>query len=56
VFALADRVPTRGDVLKHESGVRFEVLEADPRRVQLVRVRRGPGPERAGEAQDGAAG
>ena len=39
VFALADRVPTRGDVLKHESGVRFEVLEADPRRVRRLRSR-----------------
>lgn len=44
VFALADRVPTRGDVLKHESGVRFEVLEADPRRVRRLRVSNLPSP------------
>jgi CBS domain containing-hemolysin-like protein len=48
VFALADRVPTRGDVLKHESGVRFEVLEADPRRVRRLRVSNLPTPGQNG--------
>ena len=40
VFSLADRVPTRGELIHHEaSGITFEVLEADPRRVKRVRVR-----------------
>lgn len=38
VFALADRVPATGDVLKHESGVEFEVLDADPRRIRKLRI------------------
>ncbi|MEZ5668423.1 MAG: hemolysin family protein [Alphaproteobacteria bacterium] len=43
VFALADRVPTRGEVLKHQSGVEFEVLDADPRRIRKLRVSNLPG-------------
>jgi CBS domain containing-hemolysin-like protein len=39
VFALLDRVPTRGEVVKHPSGIEFEVLDADPRRVKRVRIR-----------------
>jgi len=39
VFAIAGRIPKRGEVLKHKSGMVFEVLEADPRRVHKVRVR-----------------
>ncbi len=39
VFALAGRVPGRGELVEHEhSGISFEVLEADPRRVKRVRV------------------
>jgi len=39
VFTLAGRVPTRGEVLSHPSGMEFRVLEADPRRIRRVRVR-----------------
>ena len=39
VFALLDRVPTRGEVVKHPCGIEFEVLDADPRRVKRVRIR-----------------
>jgi len=39
VFALAGRVPARGEVIKHPSGLEFEVLDADPRRVKRLRVR-----------------
>jgi CBS domain containing-hemolysin-like protein len=39
VFSLADRVPARGELIPHEhSGVVFEVVQADPRRVKRVRV------------------
>jgi CBS domain containing-hemolysin-like protein len=39
VVALAGRVPTRGEIVKHPLGFEFEVLEADPRRVKRLRVR-----------------
>ncbi len=39
VFALAGRVPARGEVIKHPSGLEFDVLDADPRRIKRVRVR-----------------
>jgi magnesium and cobalt transporter len=44
VGALAGRVPSRGDVVKHPSGIEFEVLDADPRRVKRLRVRGIPPP------------
>jgi magnesium and cobalt transporter len=40
VVALAGRVPGRGEVLAHPSGFEFEVLDADPRRLKRLRVRR----------------
>jgi len=39
VFALAGRVPARGEVIEHPAGVAFEVLDADARRVKRLRVR-----------------
>jgi CBS domain containing-hemolysin-like protein len=42
VFALAGRVPNRGELVSHPSGLEFEVLDADPRRVKRVRVRNIP--------------
>ncbi|NOX73271.1 MAG: HlyC/CorC family transporter [Alphaproteobacteria bacterium] len=38
VFVLSGHVPVRGEVIEHESGVEFEVIEADPRRVKRLRV------------------
>lgn len=38
VFTLAGRVPLRGEIVRHASGVEFEVLEADPRRIKKVRI------------------
>lgn len=39
IFSVAGRVPGRGELVEHEhSGISFEVLEADPRRVKRVRV------------------
>ena len=46
VFTLAGRVPARGEVISHDSGVEFRVLEADPRRIRRIRLRRPPLPER----------
>jgi len=38
VFSLAGHVPTRGEVIPHDSGIEFEVAEADPRRLKRVRL------------------
>ena len=39
VCAVAGRVPVRGEVVRHPSGLQFEVLEGDPRRVTLLKIR-----------------
>jgi magnesium and cobalt transporter len=39
VFLLSGRVPARGEVVSHPSGVEFEVIDADPRRIKRLRVR-----------------
>lgn len=39
IFMLTGRVPLRGEVISHESGAEFEVVEADPRRIKRVRLR-----------------
>ena len=40
VFNLAGRVPSRGEVVSHGSGLEFRVLESDARRIRRLRVRR----------------
>jgi CBS domain containing-hemolysin-like protein len=40
VFVLAGRVPRRGEVIVHPVGLEFEVLDADPRRIRRLRIRR----------------
>jgi len=42
VSNLAGRVPKRGEVITHPTGMQFEVLDADPRRVKRLRVRSPP--------------
>ncbi len=44
VFTLVGRVPTRGELVSHSSGLEFEVLEGDPRRLKRLRVRNLPQP------------
>lgn len=39
VFLRTGRVPAVGEVISHESGVSFEIVEADPRRIKRLRVR-----------------
>ena len=50
VFSIAGRIPARGELVRHPSGIEFEVLEADPRRIKKLRihVRR---PRATGEAK-----
>ncbi len=38
VFKLAGRVPARGEIIRHDSGIEFEILESDPRRVKRLRI------------------
>ncbi len=53
VATLAGRVPQRGEVIVHPSGLEFEVMEADPRRIRRLRVR--PlSPERTAAADEQA--
>jgi CBS domain containing-hemolysin-like protein len=48
VFTLAGRVPARGELISHPSGLEFRVLDSDPRRIRRLRVRR------PGAAEDSA--
>jgi magnesium and cobalt transporter len=48
VSTLAGRVPKRGEVIAHPSGIEFEVLDADPRRIKRLRVRSLPATEAGG--------
>ena len=38
VFSLIGRIPVRGELVAHESGLEFEVLDADPRRLKRLRI------------------
>ncbi|MFM7415929.1 MAG: hemolysin family protein [Alphaproteobacteria bacterium] len=40
VFTLAGRVPAKGELVSHPSGLEFRILDADPRRIRRLRVRR----------------
>ena len=40
VFTLAGRVPARGEVISHASGLEFRILDADARRIRRRRARR----------------
>jgi magnesium and cobalt transporter len=45
VFNLAGRVPTKGEIIPHPSGIEFLILEADARRIRRLRARRTAVPE-----------
>ncbi len=40
VLTMAGRVPARGEIFSHSSGLEFRVLDADARRIRRLRVRR----------------
>lgn len=52
IFMLTGRVPVRGEVVVHDSGAEFEVVDADPRRLKRVRLRL-PGVDGTGKAAKG---
>jgi CBS domain containing-hemolysin-like protein len=45
VFSMAGRVPSRGELIQHSSGIEFEIVEADARRIKRLRVRLPPAEE-----------
>ena len=45
VTSLAGRMPSRGELVKHSSGIEFEVTDSDPRLVRRLRVRNLPRPD-----------
>lgn len=57
IFKIAGRVPTRGEIIRHESGLEFEILDSDPRRVKRVRINARnvsePSSEAAGDSASG---
>lgn len=38
IFSMLGRVPARGELIHHPSGIEFEILDADPRRVKKVKI------------------
>ncbi|MGH6877422.1 MAG: hemolysin family protein [Rhizomicrobium sp.] len=53
VVALLGRLPQRGEIVPHPSGLEFEILEADPRRVKRLRLRK-PQADAAAKSPAGA--
>ncbi len=51
VISCAGRVPARGEVIAHPAGLEFEILDADPRRLKRLRVRRVSPPSAAPPAE-----
>ena len=47
VYLLAGKLPVRGETVRHNNGVEFDVIDADPRRIKRLRVRL---PDGMGEA------
>ncbi len=40
VFVALGRVPKRGEVIRHDCGLEFEIMDADARRIWRLKVRR----------------
>lgn len=40
VFSILGRVPIRGEIIAYNDNIEFEILDADPRRIHSLRVRR----------------
>jgi CBS domain containing-hemolysin-like protein len=50
MFALLGRVPVRGELVRHPSGLELEVLDADARRLKKVRIHQPRGAAASGAA------
>lgn len=55
IFTLAGRVPERGEIIRHETGLEFEVIDADARRVKRLRIRDASVLKKAAAAKNPAA-
>jgi len=55
LFEMAGRVPTRGEIIRHPSGLEFEIVDSDARRIRKVRIHVKPAPNalKQREAQNG---
>jgi len=40
IFGVAGQIAKRGEIIRHVSGLEFTIIDADPRRLKTVRVRR----------------
>ena len=54
VFSLVGRVPARGELVPHPSGIEFEVIDADPRRIKSLRIHVKPPPSAPSSPETGA--
>jgi len=52
IFEMAGRLPARGEIIKHPSGLEFEILQSDPRRVKRIRIHVKKSPLAADEIAD----
>ncbi len=53
VFDMLGRVPQRGEVVVHPSGIEFEIVDADPRRIKRMLVHPGAAASRKPDDEDG---
>jgi len=51
VFSMAGRIPVRGELIRHDSGVEFEILDADARRIRRLKVHLKPERQAEGDAE-----
>jgi len=42
IINIAGHMPTRGEIIRHASGIEFEIIDADPRKIIRVRIRNLP--------------
>ena len=52
VVAMLGRVPVRGEIIKHPTGIEFEVTDADPRRLRKLRIHLKPSGRPAASARE----
>jgi CBS domain containing-hemolysin-like protein len=38
IFSMIGRVPQRGEIIKHNNGMIFEILDADPRKIKTLKI------------------
>jgi CBS domain containing-hemolysin-like protein len=56
IFEMAGRVPVRGEVIAHASGMEFEIMDSDLRRVKRVRIHAIKTPPADAESTGGESG